>query len=68
MKKLKLNLDQVQVVSFAVEAEGRSGGTVNGFAPDTQVGCGGGSNPLDSCESCFPHDCPREPISWNTTC
>ncbi|HET7461165.1 MAG TPA: hypothetical protein VFJ82_07945 [Longimicrobium sp.] len=39
MKKLELNLDQVQVVSFAVETAGRNGGTVNGFARDTDRSC-----------------------------
>ena len=67
MKKLKLALDEVQVVSFEVETAGRSGGTVNGFAPDTQVGCGGGgTNYDDTCKSC--RFCLPEPISWDTQC
>jgi hypothetical protein len=66
MKKLKLDLDQVQVVSFTVETVGRSGGTVNGFGPDTDIGCGGGSG--DSCESCFPHRCDDMPDSAHSPC
>jgi hypothetical protein len=31
MKKLKLDLDQVQVTSFPVETAENGGGTVNGF-------------------------------------
>lgn len=67
MKKLKLDLDQVQVVSFTVETGGRSVGTVNGFAPDTEIGCGGGGS-LDSCDSCHPRDCPIMPISYDNNC
>jgi hypothetical protein len=41
MKKLKLDLDQLQVVSFTMETKG-SRGTVNGLdSADTDIGCGG---------------------------
>jgi len=52
MKKLKLDLDQLQVGSFATETTKGSVGTVNGFAPDTVVGCGGGGATNDSAPSC----------------
>jgi hypothetical protein len=32
MKKLKLDLDRIQVVSFSLEAGARSRGTVNGLS------------------------------------
>lgn len=61
MRKLKLDLDQIQVVSFTMETPKGSGGTVNGFAPDTQVGCGDGHTDGGwSCRYCLP-----EPISEN---
>jgi hypothetical protein len=32
MKKLKLDLDQIQVISFTAETMKSAGGTVNGFS------------------------------------
>jgi hypothetical protein len=64
MKKLKLDLDQIHVVSFTIEAMKGSRGTVNGLAPDTQVGCGGGET--DGGASCWY--CDPEPISVNKKC
>jgi hypothetical protein len=52
MKKLKLDLDQVRVVSFTIETTQGSRGTVNGFAPDTVVGCGGTGGHTDGGDSC----------------
>ncbi len=66
MRKLKLDLDQIQVVSFTVETLKGNGGTVNGFAPDTEIGCGGTGGQTDggaSCRYCLP-----EPISEDTNC
>ena len=56
MKKLKLDLDQIQVASFAVETTKDSRGTVNGFEPDTDIGCGGGggTDSGGSCRICLP--------------
>jgi hypothetical protein len=55
MKKLNLDLDQVQVVSFAVETTKGGSGTVNGFSADTDIGCGGGGTDFGgSCRYCFP--------------
>ncbi|HEY0020279.1 MAG TPA: hypothetical protein VGC13_28540 [Longimicrobium sp.] len=55
MKKLKLDLDQIQVVSFAAETTEGSAGTINGFSPDTAVGCGGGTDDAaGSCRFCNP--------------
>jgi hypothetical protein len=65
MKKLKLDLDQIQVFSFKVETPRSSSGTVNSFYADTDIGCGTwdcSNNDLNSCGSCHPHDCPVEPI------
>lgn len=64
MKKLKLDLDQVQVVSFTMETTKGSGGTVNGFAPDTVVGCGDGQT--DGGASC--NYCQPEPLSADFNC
>ena len=64
MKKLKLDLDQIQVASFTVERTQSSRGTVNGFAPDTVVGCGGGAT--NDGASCFI--CDPEPISVGSNC
>lgn len=66
MKKLKLDLNQIQVTSFTMEPAKGGGGTVNGFAPDTEVGCGGTGGQTDggaSCRFCLP-----EPISEDTNC
>jgi hypothetical protein len=66
MRKLKLDLDQIQVVSFTMATPKGSGGTVNGFAPDTEVGCGGTGGQTDagwSCRYCLP-----EPVSEDTNC
>lgn len=51
MKKLKLDLDQVQVTSFSAETVERGGGTVNGFSDrDTWL----------SYECCsWPRGCPE---------
>jgi hypothetical protein len=66
MKKLKLDLDQIQVVSFRVKMSGGSSGTVNAFSVNSAIGCGTWdcTNDLNSCGSCHPHDCPVEPITW----
>lgn len=65
MKKLKLDLDRIQVESFKVEAAMADRGTVQAHSA-APFHCG--SNVLDSCESCFPKDCPRMPISHETDC
>jgi hypothetical protein len=60
VKKLKLDLDQIQVVSFAAETAGRGGGTVHAQATPI-LACapsGGGS-----CDSCFPNYCLPQPVS-----
>ena len=65
MKKLKLDLDQIQVVSFTTETT-KGGGTVNGFSADTDIGCGGTGGNTDvggSCRYCLP-----ELISPDTNC
>jgi hypothetical protein len=65
MKKLKLDLDEIQVVSFTVETTQGNGGTVNGHSgelscgstADTDLGCGGTSGQSDrgwSCHICLP--------------
>lgn len=64
MKKLKLDLDQIQVVSFAAETAGRDRGTVNALSygdPTPVFACG--ESGRESCYSCFPHYCPRMPAS-----
>lgn len=62
MKKLKLDLDQIQVATFAPETAERGRGTVNANSTDTYAStifaCGGSG---ESCESCFPNYCPRMP-------
>jgi len=69
MKKLKLDLDQIQVFSFAVETTESGSGTVNGFSTTfNTIYIGGCAGTNDSCDSCFPHDCPVMPISWDTNC
>lgn len=66
MKKLKLDLDQIHVVSFTIDTMKGSRGTVNGFAPDTQVGCGGTGGQTDGGASC--RFCDPEPISADNNC
>lgn len=61
MKKLKLDLDRIQVESFKVEAVKSDRGTVQAHSAVL-------SNALDSCESCIPHDCWVDPISYETDC
>lgn len=60
MKKLKLDVDQVQVVSFASETAERERGTVNGYA--TPVLACVESN-AGSCYSCFPNYCLPMPAT-----
>ena len=60
MKKLKLDLDHIQVISFTMEPTRGSRGTVNGFEPDTDIGCGGGGATQDGAGSC--RFCLPEPI------
>ncbi|HET6231143.1 MAG TPA: hypothetical protein VFE05_13800 [Longimicrobiaceae bacterium] len=64
MKKLKLDLDQVQVSSFAAEAPELGRGTVNGLSGtyDSTIFACGESHGL-SCDSCFPQRCPRMPAT-----
>jgi hypothetical protein len=64
MKKLKLNLDHVQVISFTVEMTRCSGRTVNGFSPDTEIGCGAAADVTDFGPSCL--ECEPEPMSAST--
>lgn len=52
MKKLKLALDQIQVVSFTMDTTKGSGGTINGFESDTDIGCGGTGGHTDAGDSC----------------
>lgn len=59
MKKQRLDLDQVQVESFATQQAKPERGTVNGFAATPVLACGE-SHGL-SCNSCFPHYCPPMP-------
>jgi hypothetical protein len=66
MKKLKLDLARIRVDSFTMEPMKGSGGTVNGFAPDTQVGCGGTGGQTDGGASC--RFCDPEPISYDYNC
>ena len=61
MKKLKLDLDHVQVISFTVEMTRGDGGTVNGFSPDTEVGCGAAADYTDLGPSCL--ECLPEPMT-----
>jgi len=65
MKKLKLDLDRIQVESFKVEAAESGKGTVQAHSA-APFHCG--SNPLDSCDSCFPRYCPRMPASYDLEC
>ena len=64
MKKLRLNLDEIRVVSFAAETAERDRGTVNANS-DTAVtpilACG--VTQMESCRSCFPDVCPNEKIT-----
>ncbi len=63
MNKLKLDLDQIQVVSFAAETAERIRGTVNGLegAETPVLACA--ESAAGSCYSCFPHYCPPMPAS-----
>ena len=66
MKKLKLDVDQVRVVSFAVETAKGSGGTVNGFARDIAIGRGGRGAIIDTGASCL--FCVPDPVSEGSAC
>jgi hypothetical protein len=63
MRKLKLDLDEIQVLSFTVEMPEGSGGTVEARSPDTDVGCGHGTNDSCTCRFCLPM-----PISYDLNC
>lgn len=71
MKKLKLELDQVQVISFSPDSMERERGTVNGASDtgtdqSTIFACSESAG--GSCDSCFPNYCPREPASARNPC
>lgn len=75
MKKLKLDLDHIQVVSFAIQVSDAQGrGTVRGLSgmiwcgstADTDIGCGGTGGATDSGGSC--RFCNPEPISADFNC
>jgi hypothetical protein len=71
MKKLTLNLDDIQVVSFATKTVARDRGTVDahsdsGLAVTPILACG--ASLAESCRSCFPDVCPHEKKTteyWN---
>jgi hypothetical protein len=58
MKKLRLNVEEVQVVSFTLDEKQRGRGTVVARADSHGL----------SCASCFPVYCPREPDTWTCGC
>ena len=65
MKKLKLNFDQIKVLSFDVDGIEGGGGTVRAhtYTYDSGVECETGRQ--DSCYSCpAPPYCAPQPISW----
>jgi hypothetical protein len=69
MKKLKLDLDQLQVSSFVADKEQGRMGTVNGaaIAITNNPNCGP-TQIWDSCYSCYPQHCQPQPISWDFNC
>ncbi|HET6764270.1 MAG TPA: hypothetical protein VFH27_11380 [Longimicrobiaceae bacterium] len=60
MKKLRLNVEDVQVVSFTLDPEQPADGTVAAHSVTDDLSCADGS--------CFPVRCPREPASWSCGC
>jgi len=67
MKKLKLDLDQIHVSSFAVREEKVLLGTVKANSATADFDCGP-SQRWDSCYSCWPQRCNPQPISWDFNC
>jgi hypothetical protein len=68
VKKLKLNLDQIAVLSFDVGMEGR-GGTVRAHTYTYESGDQCHTGLQDSCYSCpVPPRCVPQEISWDTNC
>jgi hypothetical protein len=67
MKKLKLDLDQIQVSSFTVETENGRAGTVRAASITDNPDCGP-TQMWDSCYSCWPQRCAPQPISWDFNC
>ena len=64
MKKLKLDLDRIQVESFKVEAAKSDRGTVQAHSADPGFACGS----HDSCNSNWPNYCFPVPISYESNC
>ncbi len=62
MKKLKLDLDRIQVESFAAEAAERVQGTVQAHSADPRFGC----ETAETCRSC--RACEDEPTAWDHDC
>jgi len=58
MKKLRLNVEEVQVISFTMDEKQGAGGTVIARSVTGDFSCG----------SCFPVYCPREPDTWTCGC
>jgi len=80
MKKLKLNLETIQVESFSAETLKGSRGTIAGHLPTFDLLCDAdsalsyhvpcGESIMGSCESCGRNTCPEmaEPASRNGDC
>ncbi len=69
MKKLKLNLDQIRVLSFDVAGSKGSGGTVHAHTYTYESGDQCHTGLQDSCYSCpAPPYCDPQPISWDNNC
>jgi len=62
MKKLKLDLDRIQVVSFQADKAERGRGTVAGFTGDPRLEC---APPTQ--ESCSPQECWVQ-SGWGDPC
>jgi hypothetical protein len=67
MKKLKLDLDQIQVSSFVAQEGSGHEGTVHAASITDSPDCGP-TQMWDSCYSCYPQHCQPQPISWDTNC
>jgi hypothetical protein len=66
MKKLKLNLDQIEVHSFDLAGKKDGAGTVHAHTYTHPSGIECETGRMDSCYSCpAPPYCNDQPISWD---
>ncbi|HYW12589.1 MAG TPA: hypothetical protein VE871_11560 [Longimicrobium sp.] len=75
MRKLRLDMQELEVQTFELTGDGAGAGTVGGaertlncntdeFATCEQYSNGPGTCPADSCDNCYTHECVSTDATW----